>query len=204
MTTLFVFPSALTFPSVSATYKETCVVRCSLGDTGAGDRNVTEYTRDGNGHLQGSLECAEELAELSTIRMLAKCVLPSDDHFVQTDGNVSGTQVQTTAACSLWQKGRVEQPSRKWRTKRFCNTKWRVSVVSYEVAHALNPPATRVCGQQMKVSGELTEYGEVVPHPNAVDERDELARRFIIRAAREVLGRHASDAIRTDIWCSRL
>ena len=77
----------------------------------------------------------EELAELSTIRLSAECVLPRDDHFVQTDGNVSGTRVRTTAACSLWQKGRVEQPSRKWRTKRTCSTKWRVPVVSYEVAN---------------------------------------------------------------------
>ena len=60
---------------------------------------------------------------------------PRNDPFVQTGGSVSGTQVQTTAACSLWQKGRVEQPSRNQRTKRLCNTKRRVSVVSYEVAN---------------------------------------------------------------------
>ena len=35
----------------------------------------------------------------------------------------------------------------------------------------------------MKVHGELTEHGEVLPHPNVVDERDEMARRFIIRAS---------------------
>ena len=71
-------------------------------------------------------------------------------------------------------------------------------VVSYEVAHELNQragrlgflPATRVFGQRMKVYGELVEHGEVVPHPKVVDEGDELARRFIIRAsAREGLGR---------------
>ena len=59
----------------------------------------------------------------------------------------------------------------------------------------------------MKVYGKLTEHGEVVPHPNVVDERDELARRFIIRAsAREALERHAaSEAIRrTTIWDPRL
>ena len=51
----------------------------------------------------------------------------------------------------------------KWattkRSKRFCKIKWRVSVVSCEVVHVLNPragslgipPATRVFGQQMKV-----------------------------------------------------
>ena len=53
-------------------------------------------------HLQDFLECAEE------IRALAERVLPRDNHFLQTDGNVSGTQVPTTAACSLWHKGRVE------------------------------------------------------------------------------------------------
>ena len=42
---------------------------------------------------------------------------------------------------SLWQKGRVGQPSRKWRTQRLGNIKWRVSVVSYEVVHALNQRA---------------------------------------------------------------
>ena len=62
-------------------------------------------------------------------------VLPRDNYFVQTQGNVSGTQGQTTAACSLWQKGRVEQPSRKWWTKRLRNTEWRVSGVSCEVAN---------------------------------------------------------------------
>ena len=46
-----------------------------------------------------------------------------------------------TAACYLGQRGRVKQSSRKWRTKRFRNIKWRVSVVSYEVVHALNPRA---------------------------------------------------------------
>ena len=51
----------------------------------------------------------------------------------------------------------------------------------------------------MKVYGELTEHGEVVPHPKVVDEGDELARRFIIRAsAREALEEHAaSKAIRS-------
>ena len=118
--------------------------------------------------------------------------LPRDDHFIQTDGNVSGTQVQTTDACSLQQKCRVEQPSRKWRTKRFCNTKWRVSVVSYEFA---KEGPRRTDGTR-----------EVVPHPNVVDARDELARRFSIRAsAREALERHAaSEAIRrTTIWDPR-
>ena len=105
-----------------------------LLDTLVGEKNTTEFTGDSYGHLQGSLKCAEESLELSTVRVLVERVLPRDDHFVQTDGDVSGTQVQTTAACSLWQKGRVGPPSGKWRTKRLSNTKWQVSVVSYAVA----------------------------------------------------------------------
>ena len=47
----------------------------------------------------------------------------------------------------------------------------------------------------MKVYGELMEHGEVVSHPTVVDEGDELARRFIIRAsAREALEQHAAAA----------
>ena len=163
---------------------------------------------------QGSLEVAEERAELFTTRVLVKCALSWEDHLVQTDGNVSGTQVQTAAAYSVWQKGRVEQSSRKRRTKRFGNIKWLVSVVSCEVVYALNPrtgvgnpPASRVFGQQTEVYGELMEHGEVVFHSNVVDERYQLARRFIIQAsAREVLERHvASEATRRiDIWIPRL
>ena len=50
----------------------------------------------------------------------------------------------------------------------------------------------------MKVYGERTEHGEVVSHPEVLDEGDELARRFTIRAsAREALEEHAaSEAIR--------
>ena len=50
----------------------------------------------------------------------------------------------------------------------------------------------------MKVYSELMEHGEVVRHPTVVDEGDELARRFIIRAsAREALEERASaEAIR--------
>ena len=64
---------------------------------------------------------------------------------------VSGTQVQTKAAYSLWQKGRVE--------KRFATIKEvagktilqhqvagrsAMSIVSYEVAHALNQKGWKV------------------------------------------------------------
>ena len=50
----------------------------------------------------------------------------------------------------------------------------------------------------MMVYGELMEHGEVVLHPAVLDEEDELARRFIIRAsAREALEEHAAaEAIR--------
>ena len=123
------------------TCNETCVVHRSVGYTGVGDKNTPEFIGESDGHLQGSMECAEESLELSTVRVLAERVFVSDDQFVQRDGDMSGTQVQTTAACSLWEKGRVGQPSRKWQTKRFCNIKWRVSVVSYEVVHALNQRA---------------------------------------------------------------
>ena len=109
----------------SLTHNETCVVRYLVGDTGVGDKSTTELIGDSDGHLQGSLTCAEESLELSTVRVLVERVVPRDDHFVQTNGDVSGTQGQTTAACSRWQKGRVERPSRKWR----------VSVVRYEVAN---------------------------------------------------------------------
>ena len=60
------------------------------------------------------------------------------------------------------------------------------------------PPATRVFGQRMKDYGELMEHGEVVSLPKVLDEGDELARCFTIRAsAREALEEHAaSEAIR--------
>ena len=99
---------------------------------------------------------------------------------------------------------RGSQPSRKWRARRFCNTKRHVSCQprgcpraeskSREVGHT----PTRVFGQRMKVYGQLMEHGEVVHHPKVVDEGDELARRFVIRAsAREALEEHAtSEAIR--------
>ena len=77
------------------TYQETSVVRYSAGNTGGGDKNHTEFMRGGHVHLQGSLECAREPADMFSIRTLVESW---DDHFVQTDGNVSGTQVQMTAA----------------------------------------------------------------------------------------------------------
>ena len=45
----------------------------------------------------------------------------------------------------------------------------------------------------MKVHGELMEHEEVVFPSNVVDERDELARGFVIRTStREVLERHVT------------
>ena len=70
----------------SFTHNETCVVRCSVGYPGVGDKNVTEFTGN-SGHFQGSLESAEESLELSTVRTLAERVLLCDEHFVQTNGN---------------------------------------------------------------------------------------------------------------------
>ena len=70
------------------TYNETCVVHRSVGYMGVGDKNTPEFIGDSDGHLQGSLECAEESLELSTVRVLAERVLLSDDHFVQTDGDM--------------------------------------------------------------------------------------------------------------------
>ena len=118
----------------SLTYNETCIVRCLVGDTGVGDKNTIEFFGDSDGHLQGIAECAEESLELSTFRALVERLLSCDEHFVQTDGNESGTQVQTAAACSLGHKGRVEPPSRK--TKRLgWHTKWLVSGVTCKIAN---------------------------------------------------------------------
>ena len=127
--------------------------------------------------------------------------------------SVSGTQVQTTAAYSPWQKGRVEkriatikEVAGKTTLQHQVAGRSAMSILSYEVAHAPNQragrlgtyPATRAFGQRMKVYSELMEHGEAVRHPTVVDEGDELARRFIIRAsAREALEEHASaEAIR--------
>ena len=64
--------------------------------------------------------------------------------------SVSGTQGQTTAACSPWQKGRAEQ---RIDTKEVAGKtilqhqvagRSAMSGVSYEVAHALNQRAGRL------------------------------------------------------------
>ena len=57
----------------SLTYNEMCVVHCSAGYTGVGDKNTPEFIGDSDDHLEGSLECAEASLELSTVRVLAKC-----------------------------------------------------------------------------------------------------------------------------------
>ena len=111
-------------------------MRGSVGYPGVGDTNIPEFIGDSDGHLQGSLECAGESLELFTVRALAKRVLPCADHFVQTDGGVSGTQVQTTAACS--QLGNHQGSGGQ---NDFRNIKSWASVVSYEVFYALNSRA---------------------------------------------------------------
>ena len=75
----------MTFPIVSASFNETYVVRFLVGDTGDGDNKTTKFLGDSNGHFQGSLECGEDLLELSTVRTLAERVATST--FFQTDGN---------------------------------------------------------------------------------------------------------------------
>ena len=187
----------------SLTCSETSFVRSLVGDTGAGDKKTTDFIGGNQGHLQGSLECAGELAELFTIQMLVKCLLSWGDYFVQTDGDVSGTQVLTTAVlCGR----RVELSNHQGSggqndfatSSGGCQlSATRLFTRGIKEQEVGDSPATRVFGQQMKVYGEQTEHGEAILHSNVVDERNELARRFIIRAsARQVLERHAaSEAI---------
>ena len=105
-----------------------------VGDTGVGDKNslwvtATVTFRDPRSALRSRWNCPP-------FGRWSSAFLPRDDHFVQTDGNESGTQVQTSAPCSLWHKGRVEPPSRKRRTKRLgWHTEWLVSGVRCEVAN---------------------------------------------------------------------
>ena len=65
-------------------------VSFDVGYTGVGDRNITEFIGDSDGHFQGSLDCAEESSELSTVRALAERVLPRDEHFRNSGANGSG------------------------------------------------------------------------------------------------------------------
>ena len=104
--------------------------------------------------------------------------------------SVSGTQVQTTAAYSPWQKGRVEQRiatikevSGKMILQHQVAGRSAMSVVSNEVAHPLKQRAGRLgilpsYTSFWPANEGLMEYGEVVPHPKVVDEGDELARLF--------------------------
>ena len=114
-------------------------------------------------------------------------------------------QVQTTAAYSSWQKGRVEQRIATIKERRGgapCQlsatrlpTRWDKQQGGRAPLPSPLPPAARVFGQRMKVHGKQMKDGEVVLHPKVVDEGDELTRRFIIRAsAREALEKHAASA----------
>ena len=125
----------------SPPYNEMCVARSSVGDAGAGNRNVTKFFHGGHGHLPGSVERAEVLAGLSNNRKSVECTSSWDDYSVLINGNGLGTRVPFIAVCRLRQRGRVKQSSFKWWTERFRNIKWWVSVVSYEVVYALNPTA---------------------------------------------------------------
>ena len=90
----------------------------------------------------------------------------------------------------------------KWRTERFCNIQWRVSVVGDEIVHALNQ---RAGGCESSSNTSAWSANEGLWHE--AGKRDQLARRFVTQAsAREVLERHvASEVIRRiDIWCPRL
>ena len=124
---------------------------------------------------------------LSTVRTLAERVLPCDDHFVQTDSDVSGTQVQTTAACSSWTT--IKEVADKTISQH------RVAGVSCQLRSCAraesegrrfgNPQATRVFGQRMKVHGEWTEHEEVVVPSERGGRRRRTGRTFSSFGQRE-------------------
>ena len=78
------------------------------------------------------------------------------------------------------------------------NIKWRVSVVSYEIVHALNQRAggaTPVFGQQTKVHDD-SEPGEAIFHSNVVGKIDQLTRSLITQAsARVFLERYVASEV---------
>ena len=88
---------------------------------------------------------------------MVKCVLSWDDHF----GNVSGTQ-----------EGRVGQSSRKRRTKRFGYIKWRVSVVGYEIVHALKRKCRKL--------GILQQNPSILPAIEGLRRTDDTEKSFPI------------------------
>ena len=97
----------------SLNYNETCVVRCSVGHPGVDDKNTPGFISDSDVYLKGSLECAEESANCPpSERWPTACCLATITSSRQTV-TCQELQVQTTAACSLWRKGRVGQPSKE-------------------------------------------------------------------------------------------
>ena len=193
----------------SLTYNETCAVRSSEGDTGADDRNVTEFYAVAMVTFRVPWSVRRRWRNCSPFECWSSaCCLGTITSFRQTV-TCQELRCQPQLHVVEEQRGRVEESSRKWRTKRFCNIKWLVSDVSYEVVHALNPGAggwespSYTSVWSAKVFGELAEPVEVF-QSKAGDGNE--ARRFIIRvSAQEVLERHASEAIRRfDIWSPRL
>ena len=91
--------------------------------------------------------------KLYTVTALVERVLSCDEHFVQTDGDVSGTQVQISAACSLWQKGRVEPHPGRDGQNDLVGTP----------SGSCQGSAVRL---RMKVYDEPTEPGEFIFHSN--------------------------------------
>ena len=212
---------------LSLTCRETSVVRSSVSDTGASDRNPTPIRRSlDDTNLDPSHRLALPLGIKTALRRLhvnlghatndglTRCLaarggthvaqrtvkglrcstcermsrprsqrpsrLPTDGErfneellvdlcdLVDVRGNrygwlVAVDQPLTTRClrhCSLWQKGRVEQPSRKWRTRRFGNIKWRVSAVSHEVVHVGNQ---RAGGWELTSNTSLQSANEGLP-----------------------------------------
>ena len=174
----------------SLTYNETCVVRCSAGCTGVDDKNTPEFTGDSDGHVQGSLECAEESLELSTVRTLAEGVLPWNEHFVEKNGRNSGANdsgLLSVAKGSSWTTI-MEVADKTIVRRQVAGVSCRLRVV-----HALNqrargwesPSNTSVWSANEGLRGTDGTRGGRFPIARA--------RRFVVRAsAREELERHGT------------
>ena len=131
---LFVFPSASTVPSVlSLIHNETCVVRCSV------------MTRELATRIPWSLKVTATVT--SPPGLLGVCGgVPSVGTTTSSRPTVTCQELRYQLPLLVLCGSRVElnhHPG-KWQTKRskrFCKIKWRVSVVSCEVVHVLNPRA---------------------------------------------------------------
>ena len=174
----------------SLTHNETCVVRCSAGCTRVDDKNTPEFTGDSDGHVQGSLECAEESLELSTVRTLAEGVLPWNEHFVEKNGRNSGANdsgLLSVAKGSSWTTI-MEVADKTIVRRQVAGVSCRLRVV-----HALNqrargwesPSNTSVWSANEGLRGTDGTRGGRFPIARA--------RRFVVRAsAREELERHGT------------